>query len=281
MGTWEFTEPHRLVLDEPVTSLDVNLIAGRINIVAADGPARVEVTRVGSRPVHVAHVDGRLTVRQERLPRWPGLFWWLTQAGRRMRCDVSIAVPADTAADLRMTAGDAVVSGLRRRTAVDVTAGHITLLGLAGQTTATVVSGGTEALGLAGEVRLTASSGDLSVADSRAQLIDARTVSGALTCDLDNPRHSDIRLETVSGDITVRVRDDSDLIVHLHTVSGTITSAFEHLHSVGTAGLRNSQGRLGAGTGRLAATATSGRIALLARPALDEQPVASSGPGPA
>ncbi|MFC4147095.1 DUF4097 domain-containing protein [Micromonospora mangrovi] len=267
MASWTVDSPQRLTLEEPVTRLDVRLITGRLNVVATDGPARVDVTRVSSRPVIVEHQDGTLVVRHPHPPRWPGLAWWLGQLGRRFRAEVSIAVPAEVQADLRLVDGALVVSGLRRDTQVDVTSGQVTLRGLRGRTAAKVISGPVEALGVSGDLTLETVSGEVILAESAADRVHANTVSGAITCDLDNPRHSEIRLSTISGGITVRVRQDSDLAVHLHTTSGRITSGFPQVGgAAGFGAVKDSHGVLGGGDGKLWASATSGSIALLARP---------------
>jgi DUF4097 and DUF4098 domain-containing protein YvlB len=207
-------------------------------------------------------------VRHERLRKWPGFLWWLGQIGKRYRVDVSIAVPASARADLHLVDGSVIASGLREDTNVVVTSGRITLMGLGGRTAAKLVSGPVEALGVAGDLTMETISGELILADSPAERVEARTVSGAITCDLDNPRHGEIRLGTTSGSVTVRVREDSDLAVHLHTTSGRITSAFPQLGTGdGPSWSREIQGVLGTGEGRLWASSTSGSIALLSRPA--------------
>jgi DUF4097 and DUF4098 domain-containing protein YvlB len=157
-------------------------------------------------------------------------------------------------------------------TRVQVTAGRITLMGLRGQTSAKITSGPVEALGVAGDLDLETVSGEVTLADSAAGQVRAQTVSGAITCDLDNPRGSDIRLSTTSGSITVRVREDSDLAVRLHTTAGRITSGFAQVRGSAAPGVVvDSEGVLGAGEGKLWASATSGSIALLARPVGDEE----------
>ncbi|MGW5670964.1 DUF4097 family beta strand repeat-containing protein [Micromonospora sp. NPDC003776] len=274
MPSWTVDSPQQLTLDGPVTRLDVRMISGRLNVVGTEGPARVDVTRVSRRPVLVEHHDGRLTVRHRRPPRWPGVLWWLGQLGRRFRAEVSIAVPADVLADLHLVDGALVVSGLRRDTTVDVTSGQVTLMGLRGRTVAKLVSGPVEALGVGGDLTLDTVSGELILADSAPERVRATTVSGAITCDLDNPRGSDIRLTTISGGITVRVREDSDLAVHLNTTSGRITSGFPQVTArSGFGPMKDSHGVLGAGAGKLSASATSGSIALLARPVEDDDDV--------
>ncbi|MGC1213592.1 MAG: DUF4097 family beta strand repeat-containing protein [Micromonospora sp.] len=271
MASWTVDSPQRLTLEGPVTRLDVRLITGRLNVVGTDGPARVDVTRVSRRPVIVEHRDGRLHVGHERHPRWPGFLWWFGQLGRRFRAEVSIAVPADVLADLRLIDGSLVASGLRRDTQVDVTSGQITLMGLRGRTAAKIISGPVEALGVAGDLTLETVSGEVILAESAASRVHAHTVSGAITCDLDNPRRSEIRLSAISGSITVRVRQDSDLTVQLHTTSGRITSGFPQVRGdAGLGSVKDSHGVLGAGEGKLWASATSGSVALLARPVDDE-----------
>ncbi|MFF3857188.1 DUF4097 domain-containing protein [Micromonospora sp. NPDC002575] len=271
MPGWTVDSPQRLTLDEPVTALHVRLVSGRLAVVGADGPARVDVTRVGGRPVIVEQRDGVLTVRHERHPRLPGLLWWLGQLGRRHRADVSIAVPGDVLADLRLVDGSLVASGLRRETRADVTSGQITLKGVRGRTAAKIVSGPVEALGVAGDLSLETVSGEVVLADSTVGTVRAHTVSGEITCDLDNLRGGEIQLSTISGAITVRVREDSDLAVRLHTTAGRITSGFPQVRGGGgPGGVRDSAGVLGTGAGRLWASATSGSIALLARPVDDD-----------
>ncbi|MGB2569755.1 DUF4097 family beta strand repeat-containing protein [Micromonospora citrea] len=261
-------EPQRFTLDEPVTALDVRLISGRLNVVATDGPARVDVARAAGarRPLHVAHHDGTLSIRQERKFRWSQVLRWVGPFARWPRVDVSVAVPAEVLATLRLVDGSLVASGLRGETRADVTSGRITLMGLRGRTVAKITSGPVEALGVAGDLSLETVSGEVILADSAPASVRAHTVSGAITCDFDNPRRSEIRLSTISGGITVRVREDSDLAVRLHTVSGRITSGFPQIRADGGFGaVHDGEGVLGAGEGKLWASATSGSIALLAR----------------
>ncbi|MET7373685.1 DUF4097 family beta strand repeat-containing protein [Micromonospora arida] len=269
MAGWTVESPQRLTVDAPVVRLDVRLISGRLNVVATDGPTRIDVTQVGRRPVLIDHTDGRLSIRQERGRGWSDVLRWFRMIHRYPRVDVSVAVPADVLADLGLVAGSLVASGLRRQTTANVVAGQITLMGLRGSTSAKLTSGPVEALGVRGDLTLETVSGEVILADSAADRVRAQTVSGAITCDLDNPRRSEIRLTTISGSITVRVRADSDLAVQLNTASGRITSGFPQLRT-STFPLPSSEGVLGAGEGKLWASATSGSIALLARAVDDD-----------
>jgi hypothetical protein len=278
MTLWKIGEPQRLALDDEVKNLNVQLVSGRLNVVGADGPARVEVTTIGDRPVNVSVEGGVLTVAHEFPKNWPGFFWWLF--GGRYKVDVSVVVPEGTAVDLSVVSGTVIASSLRNGAYVEVTSGRITLLGVDGKVRGKIVSGSIEGLTLGGEVDFETVSGEIVVADSTARRVHARTISGSVTCDLDNPpADTDVRLDTVSGEIIARVREDSDLRVSLNAISGHVVNAFPELdqHSRKTV-----TGRLGMGTGgHLAANATSGTISLLRRPvdddAMDDGPM---GDGP-
>nr|BFE63150.1 hypothetical protein GCM10020063_076760 [Dactylosporangium thailandense] len=271
MTAWEIGEPRKIVLEEGVTDLSVSLVAGRLNVVGSDdGPARVEVAEIGDRPVHVEVGDGRLDVTQEFPKGWPGFLWWLFH--QRFKVDVSIVVPTGAAVRLHLASGAVIASSLRKGATVDVTSGRITLLGIDGPVSGRVVSGSIEGLTLGGTVAFETVSGEIVVADSTAGEVSARTISGSVTCDLDNPpAGTEVRLDTVSGEITARVREDSDLRVSLHAISGHVVNGFPELdqHAKNTV-----TGRLGTGSGgHLAASATSGTISLLRRPVDDEPPM--------
>ncbi|WP_432986095.1 DUF4097 family beta strand repeat-containing protein [Dactylosporangium sp. CA-233914] len=264
MTAWKISEPQRLALEGDVTELSVSLVSGRLNVVGSDdGPARVEVAEMGDRPVDVTLDGGVLKAAQDFPKGWPGFLWWLF--GHRFKVDVSIVVPTGTAVRLHLASGTIIASSLRNGARVDVTSGRITLLGIDGRVAGKVVSGSIEGLTLGGEVEFETVSGEIVVADSTAGKVSARTISGSVTCDLDNPpAGTEVHLDTVSGEITARVREDSDLRVSLHAISGHVVNAFPELDQHG----RNTvTGRLGTGAGgHLAANATSGTISLLRRP---------------
>ncbi len=276
MAEWTIDTPQRLNFEEPVVRLEVRLVSGQLNVVGADGPARLEVNSVGTRSLEVTLTDGVLKVNHERWEsnwRWLGPIWWFLGGRKTFHADVSIAVPHHTPATLELISGSLVASALRDGVDVEVTSGRVTLLGLAGRVTAKTVSGPVEALGVGGEVALDTVSGELVVADSTASRVSARTISGSVTADLDNPpHHSEIHLSAISGEVTARVREDSDLDVHLYAVSGRVTSAFPDIRYDAAQGRRNSaRGVLGSGAGRLRVNTTSGNISLLSRPVDEEE----------
>ncbi|GIH11978.1 DUF4097 family beta strand repeat-containing protein [Rugosimonospora africana] len=287
MATWTITEPRRLDITDDVVRLDVSLVAGRLSVVGTDGPARVEISTPGGLRLTVSADGGLLSVRHHVPRTWPGvlqpLWWWIN--ARKFAADVSIAVPYQTAAALKLGSGSVIVSTLHADLNVDCASGRTTLLGVDGRIKATVVSGPIEALGCAGEIALDTVSGEITLADTAARRLSAKTISGALTADLDNPPHdSQITLETMSGEITIRVREDSDLGVELAAVHGRVTSAFPDLQVKGEWGT-SVKGTIGAGTGRLRANAIGGNISLLCRPVDEDFGQAGpesedTGPGP-
>ena len=63
----------------------------------------------------------------------------------------------------------------------------------------------------------------------------------------------------------MRLPGASDLEVKLESTSGQVASAFDELEHERAPGRHAAGGRLGAGTGRLRVTSTSGHVALLRR----------------
>jgi hypothetical protein len=281
MGTRHIASPTRLTLDEKVNQLDVWLAHGKVHVVGTDGPARIDVRRVGHRGLTVTQANGNLSVRHD-VPHgiWGLGLWW--RGRRHWSAEVIIAVPPATAASLTVVNGDAVASGLRHRTTVDVTSGSVAMMGLGGQVRAKTVSGSIEAVGISGELTMQTVSGEISLAGSSAEQVYARTISGAITCDLDNPRAFVVHLDTVSGSITVRVPEDASLRVDLAAASGSVTSAFPQVPTANGMGRHSASGQIGAGTGRLRASAVSGTVSLLAGPAseTDEPPPEDDAPRP-
>lgn len=260
MAQWQVTDPQRIEVGD-VDRLDVSLVHGRVSVVGTPGPARIEFSMVRGRPVFVHHGDGRLHIHHEK--KWfPAFLWWWFS--KRYRCDVTVAVPPEATADVSVIEGRAAVAGLLKQTRIDVTSGRVSLLGLAGTTRAKLVSGPVEAIGIAGDLTVETVSGNLAVAQSGADRVRAKTVSGAITCDVDSSTPAEIRLSTVSGEIAVRVPADCDLDVDLSTASGSIMTAFTLDSHAGQPWSRRARGRLGAGIGSLKAETASGRIALLA-----------------
>ena len=269
MGTWLINSPQRMTLEGDVGQLDVWFAHGKVHVVGTEGPARLEVRKVGRKGINVSLADGVLSVRHPMRRPWWGPFWWFFGGRRNYNADVIVAVPPTAAASLTVIAGSVVASGLRRGATVDVTSGSIRVMGLGGTVRTKTVSGSIEAMGVAGDLSMETVSGEISLAESPAERVRARTISGAVTCDLDNPFAHEVHINTTSGSITVRVPEDADLDVTLGATSGRVTSAFPQVRGGGLPGLHHANGRIGSGSGTLHAYAISGSVSLLARPVDD------------
>ncbi|MFF3739177.1 DUF4097 domain-containing protein [Streptomyces sp. NPDC002566] len=271
MSEWSVAEPRKLAFDEPVSELHVRVVNGTVNVVGTDdgGPARLEVSHIEGPPLVVTHRDGILTVAYEDLP-WKGFLKWLDRKGWRRSAVVSLAVPAGTRVEVGAVSAGAVVSGIDGRTEVRGVSGDTTLVRLTGPVRADTVSGSVEAQALTGDLRFNSVSGDLTVVEAGSS-VKADSVSGSMIVDLDPAsRPTDIGLTSVSGEIAIRLPHPADAEVEANTASGTVSNAFEDLRVSGQWGAKRITGRLGAGSGRLKATTVSGSIALLRRPAAEE-----------
>jgi DUF4097 and DUF4098 domain-containing protein YvlB len=264
MTSWTVSEPDKLTFDQ-VTRVRVRTVEGAVAVVGGDGQPSLEVSELAGEPLRVRLEDGELAIDYER-PLLPGPLAWLARPlGRRHRAVLSLAVPRDCPVELRVVSASLTVGGLRGPVVARTISGEITLAGLGGPVEAETVSGPVQASGVAGDLSAATVSGDLTLAEGGGGAVRARTVSGAIALDLETSGERDVRLSSVSGDVTVRLPGDSDLQVKLQSTGGQVASAFgelEHEHWPGAHAIR---GRLGAGTGRLKATTTSGDIALLRR----------------
>ncbi|MFH8519403.1 DUF4097 family beta strand repeat-containing protein [Streptomyces gelaticus] len=266
--TWAVAEPQKLTFDDPVTSLNVRIVGGTVNVVGTEDPtARLEISGIEGPPLIVTLEDGTLTVAYEDLP-WQNFLKWFDRKGWHRSAVVSLAVPAGSAVEVGVVGAGAVVSGIRGRTDVRGVTGDTTLVGLAGPVLAETVSGSVEAQSVTGGLRFHSVSGDLTVVEGAGASVRAESVSGNMVLDLDpTGKPTDIRLTTVSGEVAIRLPHPADAIVEANTASGSVSNGFEDLRVSGQWGAKNITGTLGAGTGKLRATTVSGSIALLRRPA--------------
>ncbi|MFF2405781.1 DUF4097 domain-containing protein [Streptomyces sp. NPDC058092] len=273
VSTWAIAEPRKLTFDDPVTSLNVRIVGGAVNVVGTDEPtARLEVSAIEGPPLIVTQEGGTLTVAYEGLP-WNDFLKWFDRKGWHRSAVVSLAVPAGSAVAVGVVGAGAVVSGIRGRTDVRGVSGDSTLVGLAGPVRAETVSGSVEAQAVTGELRFQTVSGDLTVVEGAGASVRAESVSGNMVLDLDpSGKPTDIRLNTVSGEVAIRLPHPADATVEANTTSGTLSNGFEDLRVSGQWGAKRITGTLGAGTGQLRATTLSGSIALLRRPPAEDDP---------
>jgi hypothetical protein len=284
---WSLTEPQKLTFDDPVSTLQVRVVGGTVNVVGTDtGPARLELAEIDGPPLTVTHEDGTLRAGYDDVP-WKGWLKWLDRKGWNRTVHLTLAVPTGTSASVGAIGAGAVVSGLTGRTDVHGVSGDITLLGLTGPVRAETVSGRVEAQAVTGRLRFNSVNGGLTIIAGSGESVRADTVSGDIVLDLaptTTPGGADIALTTVSGEIAIRLPHPADAEVEAHTASGAVSNAFEDLRVTGQWGAKRVAGRLGAGHGRLKATTVSGAIALLRRPpttVYEEDEPAPPSPGPA
>ncbi|MEE1841847.1 DUF4097 family beta strand repeat-containing protein [Streptomyces sp. NPDC007076] len=273
VSTWAIAEPQKLTFDDPVTSLNVRIVGGTVNVVGTEEPtARLEVSAIEGPPLAVTLDGGTLTVAYEDLP-WQNFLKWFDREGWHRSAVVSLAVPAGSAVAVGVVGAGAVVSGIRGRTDVRGVTGDTTLVGLSGPVLADTVSGSVEAQSVTGELRFHSVSGDLTVVEGAGASVRAESVSGDMVLDLNpNGKPTDIRLTTVSGEVAIRLPHPADARVEANTASGSVSNGFEDLRVSGQWGAKKITGTLGAGTGKLRATTVSGSIALLRRPPAEDAP---------
>ncbi|MER7820608.1 DUF4097 domain-containing protein [Streptomyces sp. NPDC058423] len=270
-STWEVAEPTKLTFDEPVTSLNVRIVNGTVNVVGTDeSSARLEVSGIEGPPLVVTRTGSTVSVAYEDLP-WKGFLKLLDRKGWHRHAVVSLAVPADASVEVGVVGAGAFVSGIRGRTDVRGVNGDTTLVGLSGTVRAETVSGSLEAQGVTGDLRFQSVSGDLTVIEGAGSSVRADSVSGDMAIDLDGTP-TDIRLTNVSGEVAIRLPHPADARVEANTASGAVSNAFEDLRVSGQWGAKKITGTLGAGSGSLRATTVSGSIALLRRPPRADEP---------
>ncbi|MEE1812965.1 DUF4097 family beta strand repeat-containing protein [Streptomyces sp. BE133] len=273
VSTWAITEPQKLTFEDPVTSLNVRIVGGTVNVVGTEEPtARLEVSAIEGPPLIVTQEGGALTVAYEGLP-WNDFLKWFDRKGWHRSAVVSLAVPAGSAVEVGVVGAGAVVSGIRGRTDIRGVSGDTTLVGLAGPVRAETVSGSVEAQSVTGDLRFQTVAGDLTVVEGAGASVRADSVSGNMVLDLDpTGKPTDIQLATVSGEVAIRLPHPADATVEANTASGAVSNGFEDLRVSGQWGAKKITGTLGAGTGKLRATTVSGSIALLRRPPVEVDP---------
>lgn len=284
MSEWSIAEPLKLTFDDSVTSLQIRLIGGAVNVVGVtEGPARLEVTEVKGRPLKVTQQDGQLTVGY---PDVNARGWrsWIEHQGWRRSAHVSLRVPLRTTVDVGVVSATAVISGITGRTTVHGVSGDTTLVGLGGPVQASTISGNVDAQAVSGDLKVNTVCGELTVVEGTGGSIKAESISGAMVLDLtplaaDGHRDTDVRLNTVSGEVAVRLPAPGNAEVDANTTSGTVSSGFDELRLQSQWWPKRLCGTLGQGHGKLRVTTVSGSVALLRRPPADEDTYRPRRPG--
>ncbi|MFI6788398.1 DUF4097 family beta strand repeat-containing protein [Nonomuraea sp. NPDC050383] len=261
MQHWTIDGPEQLTFG-PVRSLDVRIVAGRLAVLASDGPPVLEVTEIDGAPLLVTYDEesGELTVTYKDLT-WDGMLGWLRKTTRR--AVATLTVPRSCHVNAGVVSASAVVAGFENLTSVKSVSGDVVLDGVSGEVGATTVSGHVESRAMAGDLTFTSVSGDLTVAQGVPRRLRANSVSGRITADLELRPTGHVTLTGVSGDILVRLPEDVQADVRLRSTTGRLVSTFEKLSNESKPGAKSLSGRLGGGMASLSATTVSGEVALL------------------
>ncbi|WP_029291312.1 DUF4097 family beta strand repeat-containing protein [Cellulomonas sp. HZM] len=219
--SWVVSGP-QIIEVEQVRALRVQLVGGRVDVVAHDEPVtRIEVHAVDGRPLEVGLDDGELRVGYVfTLGGWEGFVEKFRNFRDKDRADVHIAVPRDVAAKLGTVSADGLLAGVQEDASVSTVSGSLVTDGTRGKLGANTVSGEIVVRDHTGTLKLNTVSGDLS-ASGELTLVQANSVSGALTLDV-TTSSSSVSASTVSGDVTLRLPQDKGVRVQAQSVSGRL-----------------------------------------------------------
>ncbi|MHA3701993.1 DUF4097 family beta strand repeat-containing protein [Jatrophihabitans sp. YIM 134969] len=263
MSEWRVEDTETVEIDEDVSGARIRLVAGAVDVVSTDGPARVEVEVLDGPPVVVRFEHGVLRVGYDDV-KWGGILAFVTGSNKR-EARVSIAVPDHTKVQLGVVSATATVAGFAEAAEVRSVSGTVVVDDLSAGTRGETVSGDLQLRGVRGPVKLFSVSGDLTVVDGRPSRLKAETVSGAITLDLLPEPASEITLSTVSGDLLLRAPVEALGRVRFDSTSGRIDSdnfPVEIHRSPGSSKARAT----GGGDVDVTGSTVSGRIVLVDRP---------------
>jgi hypothetical protein len=258
--SWVVSGPQVIDVDE-VRSLRVQLVGGRVDVVAHDEPgARVEVHSVSGRPLEVALVDGELRVGyQFTLGGWDGFLEKFRNFRDKDRVDVSIAVLGTLPVKVGTVSAEGLVAGIRAPASVSTVSGSLVVDGTRGTLSANSVSGEVVVRNHAGDLSMHTVSGELAASGALAR-VSANSVSGELALDLTSGSAS-VDASTVSGDVTVRLPEGEGVHVTANAVSGRLVVDGED-HSASIPGRRLDL-RTGDARSRVSASTVSGNVTVL------------------
>ena len=273
MRHWTVDAPTTLDFDG-VAALRVRVVSGSVAVLSTDDRPRLDVAGLSGQPLLVKHEAGILTVTYPDLT-WDGLLGWLRPQPHS--ATITIMVPRECPTQLGVVSASAVVSGISAATSFKSVSGKITLDGVTGAVDASTLSGDVEAQGLDGRVGFNSVSGDLTMADGSVEKLDAKTVSGRVTADIELDKGAALRVATISGEVAIRLPSEASTRVELRSTTGRVQSEFDGLTASRSPGASTLSGTLGSGAGRLLITSVSGQVTLLERDHPDAGP-AESGP---
>lgn len=273
MTRWTIDSPRTLELPG-VAALKVRVVSGSVAILASQDAPSLDVASLTGQPLLVTHEAGILTITYEDL-QWDGLLGWLRP--QRHSADVTVTVPGGCPAQVGVVTASAIVSGIAANISAKSLSGGITLDGVIGCVDAKTVSGDLEARGIDGEIAFSSVSGGLTLAGGAVRQLDARTVSGQVTADIELCDGGGLKVSTVSGNVAVRLPASASARVNLRSTSGHLRSSFDGLRATPGPGPNTMSATIGSGSASLSMTSMTGDVTLLAR---DDSPPAGAAPAP-
>ncbi len=227
--TWQIDRAQTLDVGgpgEPVGTLAVVLVSGRIDIVAhADASAvRADVHEVQGRPLSASYAGGVL--RLEHHKEQGGAFLDMVKGflanSRTSSARLTVTVPVGTRVSVTTVGADVLVGGLDGEVSINTVSGAVSLSRLGGRVDVKTVSSAVDASGLRGELKSKSVSGRVTVDASALRSAKLATVSGPILLDLIGSAGL-VTANGVSGDITVRIP---------RTVGYDVTAASQSGHVV-------------------------------------------------
>jgi putative adhesin len=262
MARWTVDEPTKIDFDG-VVALKANIVAGTISVLPTSDRPTLQVSEISAHPLEVVHEAGMLSL-SHKSSGVEGILRWLQFP--RGRVALTVTVPADCPVTLNLVTAHAVITDMTGRVSVNTGAGDVTLDGVTGAVEANTATGAIQAQGLGGSVKLNSVSGELALARGLINELNAYSVSGRITTDVDLRDSADVQIGTVSGEVTVRLPKSTSARVKLTSLGGRIDAGFAGLDRTDRSMNKKLAGTLGGGAARLSVNSVSGAIALLSRP---------------
>lgn len=259
--SWVVAGP-QIIEVEQVDALRVQLVGGRVDVVAHDEPVtRIEVHAVDGRPLEVTLSDGELRVGYSfTLGGWEGFLEKFRNFRDKDRADVHIAIPRSVRAKVGTVSAEGLLAGVDEDSSVSTVSGSLVTDGTRGRLSVNTVSGEVVVRAHAGALKLNTVSGELA-ASGELTLVQANSVSGALTLDV-TTGSSSVTASTVSGDVTVRLPLEHGVRVHAQSVSGRLVIDGEEYKN-GKPGQRKVDLTRGDGGCYVSANTVSGHVTVL------------------
>ena len=266
--TWEIAGASSEVVGgagEPVRSVALTLVAGRVDVVAQPGTdsARYEVHDVTGLPLVASWDDGQLRLEhhKELQGHLLDVVKGFLTSTRPLSATITLTVPAGARVTVNTVNASVFVAGVEGDVSINTVSGATSLSRLAGRVDVKTVSSGIEASGLRGELKSKTVSGRLTVDDSPLRSAKIATVSGAVLLDLSGASCL-VTANGVSGDVTVRLPSGSGFDVTGASTSGHVV-VDGHTLSGGSTGEKGGHRSEGDRTFAIKARTVSGNVVVL------------------